>query len=362
MATPVPVAQQTATEQYLLAQIALLKEQMSTAETDIQANLQAAKARDQALNSDMNAEWLILCGALGFFMQAGFAMLECGVVSKNNVINILFKNLVDNCVAGCNWWLFAYAFAYGETAGGFIGKTNFAISDMWDRSNIGKVSVSVSSGSPPNMHSASRNACLLAPGGAMLWLGFTPCNLPSRPSALAPQTSFTTRHPVSSQGQTLGWENFFFQWAFVATATTIVSGCVCERVITAVPPFSHLLDPSHPLGSHQCSLTCHDIFVSSHCLTCTSLLSWHAGAHPGLPGFVVCRICMDLPGGCSLGLGKRIHVEPTHGRSSKCCCITFLTLLILDMVGHTCALCASPGVGWEPVAHSVLTCHSPLYP
>jgi hypothetical protein len=161
MATPVPVAQQTATEQYLLAQIASLKEQIGTAETNIQTNLQSAKARDQALNHDMNAEWLILCGALGFFMQAGFAMLECGVVSKNNVINILFKNLVDNCVAGCNWWLFAYAFAYGETAGGFIGRTNFAISKMWDGSKNGTVSVSVPSGNPPNRHSASRTACSL---------------------------------------------------------------------------------------------------------------------------------------------------------------------------------------------------------
>lgn len=208
----------------------------------------------------------------------------------------------------------------------------------------------------PTQHVLRLPHCMLS-CGAMLWLGFTPYNLPSRLSALAPQTSFTTRHPVSSQsqGHTPGWENFFFQWAFVATATTIVSGCVCERVITAVPPFSHLL-------YHQCSLTCYDLFVSSHCLTCTSLLSRHAGAHPGLSGFVVCRIWMDLSGGCSLGLGKRVHVEPTQRRSSKCCCIMFLPLLIMDMVGHTCAPSASPGVGWEPVAHSVLTCHSPLYP
>jgi len=34
-------------------------------------------------------------GALVFFMQAGFAMLEVGIVHPKNAANILFKNLID---------------------------------------------------------------------------------------------------------------------------------------------------------------------------------------------------------------------------------------------------------------------------
>lgn len=141
MATPIPEEQRTEMEKYLMEQIASLTGRLGTAEETIVNNLASAKQRDNTIASDTNIEWLIVCGALGFFMQAGFAMLECGAVSKNNVINILFKNLVDNCVAGVNWWLFAYAFAYGDTAGGFIGKTNFAISDMYNGAKSSKVSV-----------------------------------------------------------------------------------------------------------------------------------------------------------------------------------------------------------------------------
>lgn len=36
---------------------------------------------------------MLLAGALVFFMQAGFAMLEAGIVAPKNVTNILFKVL-----------------------------------------------------------------------------------------------------------------------------------------------------------------------------------------------------------------------------------------------------------------------------
>ena len=41
---------------------------------------------------------LVMCAVLVLFMQAGFAMVEAGFNSQKNVINILFKNVMDLCV------------------------------------------------------------------------------------------------------------------------------------------------------------------------------------------------------------------------------------------------------------------------
>jgi len=71
-----------------------------------------------------------LAGALVFFMQAGFAMLEAGIVHPKNMTNILFKNICDASIAAICFWLLGYGFAYGDSEGGFIGKTNFALQDI----------------------------------------------------------------------------------------------------------------------------------------------------------------------------------------------------------------------------------------
>jgi len=54
-------------------------------------------------------------------MQAGFSMLEAGAVSNKNVINILYKNIMDASLAGIFFWAFGWSVAYGPTAGGFMG-------------------------------------------------------------------------------------------------------------------------------------------------------------------------------------------------------------------------------------------------
>ena len=65
-----------------------------------------------------------------FFMQAGFAMLEAGIVQPKNATNILFKNLIDASLAAVSFWLLGYGIAYGDDSGGFIGTSNFAIVDI----------------------------------------------------------------------------------------------------------------------------------------------------------------------------------------------------------------------------------------
>merc|ERR1719389_379885 len=57
--------------------------------------------------------WLLVCGALVMFMQAGFAMVEAGSCRVKNVQNILMKNLVDVCLGTLCWWSFGWTIAYG---------------------------------------------------------------------------------------------------------------------------------------------------------------------------------------------------------------------------------------------------------
>ena len=100
-------------------------------------------------------------------MQAGFAMLEAGIVQPKNSTNILFKNMIDASMAAMAFWLLGYGIAYGVDDGqGFIGtKEQFAIG--LDKAGINNTNQ--------------------------------------------------------------GWEGWFFQWAFAGAAATIVAGSVCER-------------------------------------------------------------------------------------------------------------------------------------
>lgn len=118
------------------------------------------EVQEPARWGSMDNAWVVICGALVFFMQAGFGMLEAGCVSEKNVLNILFKNIMDASLAAISYWLIGYGFAYGNADDGpFIGSANFGLS--------------------------------------------------------------------GETGE--GFHSFFFQWAFTATAATIVAGSVAER-------------------------------------------------------------------------------------------------------------------------------------
>jgi ammonium transporter, Amt family len=90
----------------------------------------------EALQPDLGARsytrniCLTLCGALVFFMQAGFASLCAGAVRKKNVQNTLLKNLLDSCGASIAWFAVGYAFAFGgsdhtSSQKTFVGTENF---------------------------------------------------------------------------------------------------------------------------------------------------------------------------------------------------------------------------------------------
>ena len=57
--------------------------------------------------------WVLIAAILVFFMQAGFAMLETGLVRAKNAANVLTKNLLDFCFAALAYFIFGYAIMYG---------------------------------------------------------------------------------------------------------------------------------------------------------------------------------------------------------------------------------------------------------
>ena len=68
----------------------------------------------------INTMWILLAAFLVFFMQAGFGMVEAGLVRTKNAANIIMKNLLDFCFAALGYFIFGYAIMYGGT-GFFVG-------------------------------------------------------------------------------------------------------------------------------------------------------------------------------------------------------------------------------------------------
>jgi len=47
-------------------------------------------------------------------VQAGFSLLEAGTVRYKNTRNIMIEDALDTCVSNIAFWVFGYAFAFGE--------------------------------------------------------------------------------------------------------------------------------------------------------------------------------------------------------------------------------------------------------
>ncbi len=77
-----------------------------------------------ALTSSLDTFWILITGALVFFMQAGFALVEAGFTRSKNTTNILFKNLMDFCIGTLGFWLVGYGIMFG-TGSGFFGAFEF---------------------------------------------------------------------------------------------------------------------------------------------------------------------------------------------------------------------------------------------
>lgn len=77
---------------------------------------EAAVAQDtpKALTIEtLDTVWLLLAAVLVFFMQAGFGLVETGMVRSKNAANVLFKNLLDFAFAALGFFAFGYAIMFG---------------------------------------------------------------------------------------------------------------------------------------------------------------------------------------------------------------------------------------------------------
>lgn len=77
------------------------------------------------LTRTLNVTWVLIAGALVFFMQAGFAMVETGFTRSKNAGNIIMKNLMDFAIGSLIFFMVGFGLMFGESAGGFIGTTGF---------------------------------------------------------------------------------------------------------------------------------------------------------------------------------------------------------------------------------------------
>ncbi len=120
--------------------------------------------------------WILIAAGLVFLMHLGFASLEAGLTRQKNTVNVLFKNVFVVCAGLLTYALWGFNLMYpGELAGGIFGFGGFGI------------------GVP-----AGEEFAFLTPAGYEM-------------------------------DMTL-WTDFIFQGMFAATAATIVSGAVAERV------------------------------------------------------------------------------------------------------------------------------------
>lgn len=117
----------------------------------------------------INNVWMMICTALVFFMHLGFAFLEIGLTRQKNTLNILFKNIFIITVGLLLYCLVGFNLMYPGDFNGYFGFAGFGLD-----------------------------------------------------AAAAADLAY-------NEGYTY-WTDFLFQGMFAATAATIVSGAVAERM------------------------------------------------------------------------------------------------------------------------------------
>lgn len=80
--------------------------------------------------------WIVICGILVFFMQAGFTLVETGFTRSKNAGNIIMKNLMDLVIGSLGFWAIGYTVMYGTDIGSFIGSPDFFYDDKADMHNL----------------------------------------------------------------------------------------------------------------------------------------------------------------------------------------------------------------------------------
>jgi len=131
----------------------------------------------------LNTFSFLFHGVLVMFMAAGFAMLESGLVRSKNTATICLKNIALYSIAGIVFYIVGYDLMYTGVNKGFIGTLKF----------------------------------MYNPGDAELAL------------LVAKKSTAEQLKAVVDNGYSVS-SDWFFQMVFVATAASVVSGTVAERI------------------------------------------------------------------------------------------------------------------------------------
>lgn len=118
----------------------------------------------------VNNVWMMVAMTLVFIMHMGFATLESGLTRAKNTVNVLFKNVFVVCIGLLTYYAVGFNLMYPGEFNGYVGFGGFGIS------------------------------------------------LPAGGETAAYNEGYTY------------WTDFIFQGMFAATAATIVSGAVAERI------------------------------------------------------------------------------------------------------------------------------------
>ena len=145
--------------------------------------LPAAAAVDPESAFVFNSFSFLVSGLVVMFMACGFAMLESGLVRTKNTATICLKNVALYSIAGLMYYIVGYSLMYTDVNGGYIGSFSLFYN-------------------PPEAELALINAS----------------------EATAEMVTAVTDNGYASQS------DWFFQMVFVATAASIVSGTVAERI------------------------------------------------------------------------------------------------------------------------------------
>ncbi|MFC1570734.1 ammonium transporter [Candidatus Omnitrophota bacterium] len=73
-----------------------------------------------ASSAGIDTLWVLVAAFMVFIMQAGFGMLEAGLIRTKNTCNVLMNNFLDFCMASLGFFIFGYAIMFG-TGNGFMG-------------------------------------------------------------------------------------------------------------------------------------------------------------------------------------------------------------------------------------------------
>lgn len=87
-------------------------------------------------NAVLDLMWIVVCGILVFFMQAGFTLVETGFTRAKNAGNIIMKNLMDLCIGSLGFWAIGYTIMYGDSISAFIGSPSLFFSDAENMHNL----------------------------------------------------------------------------------------------------------------------------------------------------------------------------------------------------------------------------------